>query len=105
MPKKKRFTAAEKVMILREYLENNTPISDLCEKYGLQANSIYLWKKNMFESAVDTFSGKHKNRKKSTSPEEVKIKKLENTLRIRETLISEIVSDNIELRKELNGPA
>lgn len=105
MPKQKRFTAEEKVMILREHLENNIPISDLSEKYSAHPNVIYSWKKNMFESAVETFSGKHKKGKKSTKPEEAKIKKLEETLRIRESLISEIVADNIELRKKQNGPA
>ncbi len=59
MQKKKRFTAEEKVMILREYLENNTPISELSERYGLGLNVIYSWKKNMFESAVDTFLNSH----------------------------------------------
>jgi len=105
MPKKKRFTAEEKVMILRELLENKTPISELSEQYGLHPTVIYSWKKQMFESASEIFSGKHKNRKKGLSPEEVKIKKLEDTLRIRESLISEIVADNIILRKELDGPA
>lgn len=104
MQKKKRLTADEKVMILREYLENNTQISELSEKYGVQPSQVYTWKKQMFESASEIFSGKHKNRKKGPSPEEVKIKKLEETLRTRESLISEIVADNMVLRKELDGP-
>lgn len=104
MQKKKRLTADEKVLILRDYLENNTSISDLSEKHGVQPSQIYTWKKQMFESASEIFSGKHKNRKKGASPEEVKIKKLEDTLRTRESLISEIVAENMGLRKELNGP-
>ena len=105
MSKRKNFTAEKKVMILREHLDNNVPISDLSEKYSLHPNVIYTWKKQLFESASEIFSGKHKNRRKSVSKEETKIKKLEEVLRKREALITEIVEENVVLRKELDGPA
>ena len=105
MSKKKYYTAEEKVLILREHLENNVPISELSEKYDFHPNVIYTWRKQLFESAKEVFSGKHKNRKISVSKEESIIKKLEETLRKRESLITEIVEDNIKLRKEFDGRA
>ena len=58
MSERKRHTAEQKVMILRELLENNVPISQLAEKYNVHVNDIYNWKKKLFESAADIFNFK-----------------------------------------------
>ena len=47
MSERKRLTAEQKVMILRELLENNVPISQLAEKYSVHVNDIYNWKKKL----------------------------------------------------------
>ncbi|HMQ68234.1 MAG TPA: transposase [Ignavibacteria bacterium] len=52
MSEKKRYTAEQKVIILRELLENNTPISHVAEKYNVHVNDIYNWKKKLFENAA-----------------------------------------------------
>ena len=44
MAGKSRFTAEEKVKILREFLENGVSISQLSEKHGIHPNLIYKWK-------------------------------------------------------------
>ncbi|MBK7253704.1 MAG: transposase [Ignavibacteria bacterium] len=44
MSERKRHTAEQKVMILRELLENNVPSSQLAEKFNLHVNDIYNWK-------------------------------------------------------------
>lgn len=41
MQQRKHYTAEQKVMILREFLENNVPISQLAEKYQVHPNDIY----------------------------------------------------------------
>lgn len=104
MAKNPRFTAEQKVMILREHLDNHIPVSELSEKYGINPNSIYQWKKTLFESAVDTLSGKHKKSKGFSVKDKKKIDELETILRKRESLITEIVEDNMKLRKEAVGP-
>ena len=58
MSERKRHTAEQKVMILRELLENNVPISQLAEKYNVHVNDIYNWKKKLFESAAEIFNFK-----------------------------------------------
>lgn len=40
MNEKKRYTAEQKITILRDLLENNTPISQVAEKYGVHVNDI-----------------------------------------------------------------
>ncbi|MHB2148151.1 transposase [Calditrichota bacterium LG25] len=58
---------------------------------------LYRWKKQLFEGALASFSDKNK---KSS---DAKIDLLEKKLRERDKVISEIVSENIELKKNLNG--
>ncbi len=41
MRQRKHYTAEQKTKILRELLENNVPISKLCEKYEVRPNIIY----------------------------------------------------------------
>jgi transposase len=54
MPKKtrKRFTAQEKVAILRLHLLENTPVSDLCDQHGIHPTMFYRWQKEFFENAT-----------------------------------------------------
>ena len=104
MARQPRLRAEKKVMILREHLDNQVPISELSAKYGVHPNAIYKWKKTMFESAVDVLSGKHKSPKAASSKDKKRIDELETALRKRESLITEIVEDNMKLRKEADGP-
>ena len=46
MGKRKRYTAEEKVKILREVLEDGKQISQVAEKYGLSPNNIFKWRIN-----------------------------------------------------------
>lgn len=103
MNKKKRYTSEEKTMILREYLENHVPISELADNYGLHPNAIYHWKKQMFESTPDKLTQNTKKSDKRTIEAERRIAELEALLSKREALIAELVEDNIYLKKKTSG--
>src|SRR3974377_1914799 len=47
---RKRFTAQEKVAILRLHLLEHTPISDLCDQHGIHPTMFYRWQKEFFEN-------------------------------------------------------
>lgn len=100
MSKRKHLTPEQKMLILREFLENQTPISQLADKYEIHPNDIYIWKKKLFESAKDVFSLKVKS---NVSATEEKQKKLEEKLNQRDKIIAELVNENITLKKNLNG--
>ncbi|MDR2246079.1 MAG: transposase, partial [Treponema sp.] len=55
MDKRKRYTAGEKIKILREVLEDGQGISMVAEKHGLSPNNIFKWRKQLFESGVRLF--------------------------------------------------
>jgi transposase-like protein len=103
MKKKKLYTAEEKTIILREHLENNVSISELSEKYSLNPNVLYNWKKQLFEQAPKTLARKTKKNEKRQTKYESRIAELETLLSIRENLITELVAENIGLKKNLNG--
>ena len=102
MKQRKQYTAEQKVIILRELLENNVPISQLAEKYQVRPNDIYNWKKKLFESATDIFKPKVSNANQ-LSAEQRKIEKLQSKLKDRDEAISFLLRENIEIKKSIDG--
>jgi len=100
MESRKRLSAKEKMMILRELLENKVQIGELAVKYGIHPNLIYNWKKTLFEKGETLFEDK---RERASSKSEEKNIPAEAKLKDKDSLISEIVEDNIRLKKNLNG--
>ena len=100
MNQRKHVSAEQKVMILRELLDNQVPLSDLSEKYHVHANVLHRWKKELFEGAVDTFSRRHR---KASQEEAGVLERLAEKLRQKDRLIAELVQDNIELKKNIDG--
>jgi transposase len=100
MEQRKRMSAREKMLILRELLDNKVQIGELSEKYHIHPNVIYNWKKTLFEKGELLFEDK---REKTNNKSEEKIARLESKLKDRNSLISEIMEDNIRLKKSLNG--
>src|SRR5713101_2496452 len=47
---RKHYTPEEKVAILRRHLLEQVPISELCDKQGLQPTVFYRWQKEFFEN-------------------------------------------------------
>lgn len=105
MKKKKIYSVEEKTIILREHLENKVPISDLAEKYGLHPNALYKWKKQLFEQAPLSLARRSSSKEKQKTAQERRIAELEGLLQIREGLITELVRENIELKKKAPGTA
>ena len=100
MSKRKHLTPQQKVIILRELLENQVPISQLSEKYQIHTNDIYNWKKKLFEQAEDAFSFKSKQ---DTARQDEKQQKLEQKIKEKDEVIAELVQENITLKKSIDG--
>ncbi len=95
---RKTYTADFKVQVLREHLENQIPIGKIAEQYDLHPNLLYLWKKELFENASTIFT-----KEKGSKAEELKIQKLEAKLQDKDSLISELVADNLKMKKKAFG--
>lgn len=99
MTKRRRFTAEEKVRILREHLENQVSISDLAKSHHINPVVIHRWKKVLFENALDGFSGQHKKR----NGKSVKEKQLENKVTKMQEVITELSTEVVDLKKKYFG--
>lgn len=95
MSEKRKFTREFKIEVLKEHFENQIPAGKICEKYKIHPNLFYLWKKELFSSAFSS--------KKNGKPDEEKVTKLEEKLKDKDWIISQIVEDNLRMKKKLNG--
>jgi len=102
MRERKHYSPEQKVIIVRELLENNIPISQLAEKYQVHVNDIYNWKKRLFEGAKDIFQSKPGSQKQTTA-EQKRIAKLESKLKDRDEAIAMLLKENIEIKKSIDG--
>jgi transposase len=100
MPKKtrKRFTTQQKVAILRLHLLEHTPISDLCDRHGVQPSMFYRWQKEFFKNAAAAFEPRPK---RAIDANERRIAFLEQKLQCKHEVLSELMDEHIKLKKEL----
>lgn len=103
MRERKHYSPEQKVIIVRELLENNVPISQLAESYKVHVNDIYNWKKRLFEGAKDIFQSKPGSNQKQISAEQKKIEKLETKLKYRDEAIAMLLKENIDIKKSIDG--
>ena len=101
MDKRKRYTAEEKVKILREVLEEGKSISQVADHYGLHPNNIFNWRKQLFEGGIQTFQIKRTDI--SNKAEERKIAILEERLKQKDEIIAEFAEELLGLKKKNYG--
>jgi transposase-like protein len=101
MDKRKRYTAEEKIKILRDVIEDGKPISQIAELYGLHPNNIFHWRKQLFEGGVKTFQIKRADI--SGKAEERKITALEQKIKQKDEVIAELAEELLALKKKYCG--
>ena len=101
MGKRKRYTAEEKIKILREVLEEGKPLSQVADHYGLHPNNIFKWRKQLFENGVQTFQVKRSDI--SSKAEERKITALEDKIKQKDEVIAELAEELLGLKKKNSG--
>ena len=97
MKQRKQYATGQKIIILRELLENNVSFGQLIEKYQVSPNYIYYRMKSLIRSAKDIFRPKVCNTK-LLSAEHRKIEKLQSKLKDRDKAISSLLRENIEIK-------
>lgn len=101
MPTQRRnFTGAEKLAILRQHLIEKTPISDVCQKAGIQPTLFYYWQKKLFEDGAVVFDSRAGNGRLQAA-EEQKIQALEAKVQQKNEVLAELMGEHVELKKKL----
>jgi transposase-like protein len=96
---RRHYSPEEKVRVLRQHLLEGIPISEVCEKEGINPTLFYQWQKTFFENGAAAFARQPHSR--SVGKAEQTITALENKLKRKDEVIAEIMSEHIQLKKEL----
>ncbi|MCD6393421.1 MAG: transposase [Planctomycetes bacterium] len=100
--KRKKYSAQEKVRLLRLHLIEKEPVSDICDRQGLNPNVFYRWQKVFFENGAAAFDQPANERKdKRFRRLEDRNARLEAKLANKDEVIAEIMASHIALKKNL----
>ena len=99
---RRKFSAEQKVQVLRQHLVEKTPISQVCEQHGIQPTQFYQWQKVFFENGAAAFEKSPDKRNGIRSSKlEQKLSRLESKLANKDEVIAEIMADHVRLKKNL----
>jgi transposase-like protein len=101
MDKRKRYTAEEKMKILRDVLEDGKQVSVVAEAYGVHPNLIFNWRKQLFEGGAQLFEIKRGDI--TAKAEDRKVAALEGKLRHKDEVIAELAGELLEIKKKNTG--
>ena len=106
---RKSISGPDKLAILKQYLVEKIPISDLCDQHGLQPSQIYYWQAQLFEHGASVFERKSGRPSSVETAKDHKIAELEAIVERKELklaqkneVISELIEENVRAKKE-NG--
>jgi len=95
---RKHYTPEEKVSILRRHLIDKVPVSTLCEELQLQPSIFYHWLKQFFENGAAAFQHQ---RDSSQKRDQQRMAALEQKLRTKNEVLSELMEEHVALKKSL----
>ena len=95
---RRRFSAQEKVVILREHFLDKVPISQVCDKHGLNPTVFYRWQKELFEKGATVFEGREDRPSRQL---EQRVEVLQAKLVRKDEVIVELMEDHVRLKKSL----
>ena len=101
---RRHFTAEQKVAVLREHFLDKVPVSDLCEKHGINVTLFYSWQKLFFENRQAAFTGNDNRRKAVTDGKDRQIAELQAKLLRKHEVLSELMEEHVQLKKALGEP-
>src|SRR6266571_6459878 len=100
---RRHFAGAEKVAILKRYLIDKVPVSNLCDELDLYPNQFYAWLKEFFENGHAAFDNGRKSKAVEDAKDE-KIDRLEAKLQRKNEVMAELMEAHTLLKKELGEP-
>jgi len=95
---RRKFTAEQKVAILRRHLLDHVPVSDVCDEYGINPNLFYRWQKMLFENGSAAFEQRGGARERKL---ERKVDTLKSRISHKDGMIAEIMESHVALKKSL----
>jgi transposase-like protein len=98
---RRRFTAQEKVAILRQHFIDKVSVSEVCDKHGLNPTAFYRWQKEFFENGAAAFESRHPRTDGKARQLEQRVEALQAKLVRKDEVIGELMEDHVRLKKSL----
>ena len=99
---RRKFSAQQKVQMLRQHLVEKVPISEVCDRNGIPPTQFYQWQKVFFENGTAAFEKVANGCKDSPDKKlEKKVSHLQTKLAHKDEVIAEIMADHVRLKKNL----
>lgn len=99
--RRKHVNPDQKVTILKRYLVEKTPISDLCDEYGIQPSQVYQWQKVLFENGAAAFE---RSGRRGEDGKDRKVAALEAKVQQKNEVIAELMQEHVQLKKAIGEP-
>jgi len=104
---RRKFSAEDKAAILRKHLVDKSPVSDVCDEYGIQPSVFYGWQRQLMENMATALDGGAGGRRQRNGLEEKltrKVDALEAKLAKKDNVIAEVTEEFVCLKKSLGEP-
>ena len=103
MSKKARRTyqPEEKLAILKEHLVEGRPVSEVCERHGVQPSMFYYWQRQLFENGALALGPVNRGVSAKEQRQVERIAHLEARLARKDQVIAELSEDLVQTKKEL----
>jgi transposase-like protein len=79
-------------------MTSKTSVTDICKKHGINAGNFYKWQEKFLAGALESF------RKSDSGPTKAELRKIdeqEKKIQKMQSAITEIIQENIDLKKNL----
>jgi transposase-like protein len=95
---RRRFSAQDKLRIIRLHLLEKKPISEVCKEEDITPAQFYSWQKRLFEGGASAFE-----KTSRADPRDRRIGDLEAELGRKVAVIGELAQELVEAKKPLGG--
>lgn len=97
------YPSEQKLAAIQDHLVNKLPVTEVCTKYQTQPSVYYGWQKVLFERGAVDPKPNAANENKRIKALENKLQALEDKLKQKNEVISELLEEHVTLKKKLNG--
>lgn len=115
---RRQFLAERKAEVVRRHLSGKEAVSDLADELEVQPTQIHLWIKQVLDQAEAAFTKTPGKGRRAEDPKDRKIAELESKIAQTEAkvaqahaklarkneVISELMQEHVQLKKELGEP-
>jgi transposase-like protein len=98
---RRNFSGSEKMAILREHLIDKVPVSEICDKHGLNPTLFYQWQKRLFEEGAVVFEQPRAKSNRQKAAETRRIEALEAKVQEKNEVLAELMGEHVALKKTL----